>query len=97
LFAPGSADSAGLHALIWEQITGEEIASMERTAQLTSYRASPPATAFVEPVERGAPLPEMPLFLTPEVYVNVPLETTYQAAWDGLPTVIQQQLSLKPT
>lgn len=96
LFAPGSADSEGLHALIWEQISGEVITAAERTAQITSYRATSPATAFVEPVEIGVVLPEMPLFLTPDVYVNVPLEATYQAAWDGMPIVIQQQLSTKP-
>jgi hypothetical protein len=28
----------------------------------------------------------MPLFLTPEVYVPVPLEPTYQSAWDAVPT-----------
>jgi hypothetical protein len=27
----------------------------------------------------------MPLFLTPDVYVDVPLEPTYQAAWEGMP------------
>ena len=30
-------------------------------------------------------LPEMPLFLPPDRYINVPLETTYQAAWRGVP------------
>ena len=28
---------------------------------------------------------EMPLFLTPEISVRVPLENTYRSAWDGLP------------
>jgi hypothetical protein len=27
----------------------------------------------------------MPLFLTEELYVNVPLEATYQAAYRGVP------------
>ena len=27
----------------------------------------------------------MPLFLEPELYVNVPLEATYQAAYRGVP------------
>ena len=39
----------------------------------------------VELVAVSDPLPEMPLFLTPEVYVQVPLEPTYQQAWDGMP------------
>jgi hypothetical protein len=30
-------------------------------------------------------LPDMPLFLTTEHYINVPLERTYAAAWEGVP------------
>jgi hypothetical protein len=43
------------------------------------------AEAFIEPVAVGDVLPEMPLFITSEFYVPVPLETTYQAAWNGMP------------
>ncbi|MGD0446946.1 MAG: hypothetical protein ABSA39_23665 [Edaphobacter sp.] len=32
----------------------------------------------------GAVLPDMPLFLEPGAYVNVPLEATYNAAFDGI-------------
>ena len=32
-----------------------------------------------------AGLIDMPLFLEPEIYVNVPLEATYQAAYRGVP------------
>jgi hypothetical protein len=30
-------------------------------------------------------LPEVPLFLTPGRYGNVPLESTYQLAWHSVP------------
>jgi hypothetical protein len=30
--------------------------------------------------------------LTPELYVTLPLEATYQAAWDGLPSFWRQVL-----
>ncbi len=33
----------------------------------------------------GHRLPEMPLFLQPDRYVNVPLEPTYEAAYRGMP------------
>ncbi len=33
----------------------------------------------------GRELIDMPLFLEPEFYVNVPLEETYLAAYDGVP------------
>ena len=42
---------------------------------------------FIEPsVEVGATLCDMPMFLTPEVYIPLPLEATYQSAWEAVPT-----------
>ncbi len=41
--------------------------------------------AYLEPVVVGDVLPDMPLCLTPEYYVNVPLETTYRTAYDAVP------------
>ena len=39
---------------------------------------------------------EMPLFLTPEVYVQVPLEATYHAAWEGMPVYWREVLTAAP-
>jgi len=33
----------------------------------------------------GASLPDMPLFIRFDRYVNVPIERTYQAAYRGVP------------
>ena len=33
----------------------------------------------------GDPLPDMPLFLTSDLHVMVPLELTYQATWEVCP------------
>ena len=41
--------------------------------------------AFIEHVSVGQPLIDMPLFLTAERYVNVPLEPTYRSAYQGMP------------
>jgi hypothetical protein len=41
--------------------------------------------AFVEPLAVGNPLPELPLFLHPDWYVNVPLDRTYEQTWEGVP------------
>jgi hypothetical protein len=41
--------------------------------------------AFIEPVAVGDPLPDMPLFLDDDFYVNVPLEETYRAAFEVQP------------
>jgi hypothetical protein len=34
----------------------------------------------------------MPLFLAADWYVQVPLETTYQSAWQAVPTVWREVL-----
>ena len=36
---------------------------------------------------------EMPLFLTPEVYVPLPLEASYQSAWEAVPSYWQHVLT----
>ncbi len=41
--------------------------------------------AFIEPLRVGAVLPDMPAWLDIDLYVNVPLEPTYKAAWDACP------------
>ena len=50
-----------------------------------SYCARVPITAYVEPISVGRTLPEMPLFLTLDHYIYIPLEQTYMAAWRGVP------------
>jgi hypothetical protein len=47
---------------------------------------------YIEHLAVGSPLPEMPLFLRPDRYVNVPLEPTYQAAYRGTPAVWREVL-----
>jgi hypothetical protein len=50
-----------------------------------TYLAGVGAEAFVQFASVGATLPKMPLFLTPDVYVEVPLQPTYDAAFDAMP------------
>ncbi len=57
----------------------------EAPLTLAAYSAGPSKRAYVEATAVGRELIEMPLFLQPEVYVNVPLEATYQAAYRGVP------------
>ena len=47
-------------------------------------------TAYLETVGVGDPLPDAPLFLAPEWYVNVPLEQTYLASWNATPEPIRE-------
>jgi hypothetical protein len=41
--------------------------------------------AYFERLAVGQPLPDMPVFLTPDHYVNVPLEPTYLESYRGVP------------
>ena len=56
-----------------------------RAGDAGQLRRGPVVEIYVEHVAIGAALPEMPLFLHSDRYVNVPLEPTYQAAYDGMP------------
>ena len=58
-----------------------------------SYNAGREKVAYIEPLAVGDSMLDMPLFLTPELHVKVPLETTYNATWNMLP----QQLRLAVT
>ncbi len=60
------------------------------------YVGGTSAEAFIELVAVGDTLPEMPLFLTPDVYVSVPLEATYQSAWEGMPAYWRDVLTTAP-
>jgi hypothetical protein len=52
---------------------------------LASYAAGPRIEVYLNHLAVGALLPEMPLFIRPHRYVNVPLESTYQDAYQGMP------------
>lgn len=93
LHPPRRRGSAGVHGAVWQAL-GEPPYEAPADAPLTlvAYSASPPKTAFIEPVAVGGVLPDMPLFLEPGFYVNVPLEATYQAAWRGMPKRWQRVL-----
>ncbi len=83
-FPPTRRDPNGIHGAIWKAATRlryDRPADKPLTA--VAYKAGEPHTAYVEPLAVGDPLPTLPLFLTPDLYVNVPLEATYQDAWRG--------------
>jgi hypothetical protein len=61
-----------------------------------SYIGGPMAEALVEPVAIGDLLPTLALFLTPEEYVCVPLETTYRAAFEAVPDYWRRALESLP-
>lgn len=91
-FPPGPRDPHSLHKLIWDDI--EEV-PFELPADgpllLASYRAGEESVglspmAFLEPFLVGAKMRDMPAWMDPDGYVDVPLEQTYQSAWEVCPS-----------
>jgi hypothetical protein len=88
LWPPGNFDPSGIHGALWAMVGGTSyLPSTDQPLTLAAYAVRGPGlvTAYVEPFSVGAELPDMPLFLAPEHYVNVPLQHTYDAAWQGVP------------
>ena len=86
MFPPGPRDPQGIHKVIWDEIADQPFeVPPGKPLPLTSYQFELILPAYIDPATVGDRLPDMPLFLVEELYVNVPLEQTYQAAWDVLP------------
>jgi hypothetical protein len=97
LFPPGAADPRGIHAAICDEIVGED-SSLPAGKPLTllSYVAGPTLEAYIEPAVVGYELTDMPLFLKPMVYVQLPLESAYRSAWEAMPAYWKDVLSTPP-
>jgi len=93
LFPPSPRDPEGIAKAIWDEFEeGDFELPLDKPLMLASYDAGPPRVAYFEPVAVGDVLPDMPLFLRPEIYVPVPLEATYQTTWKGFPNVLERLL-----
>lgn len=87
LFPPGPHDAGGLHRAIWDHYGEEYVPPADKPLIAVAYQAGLCPTAYLEPLAVGDHLPTMPLFLTPERYINVSLAPSYEAAWRGVPQV----------
>lgn len=85
-FPPGPRDPNGVHALIWKDYHQVPfVLPPGKPLTLVAYECELTTRAYIEPIAVGDPLPNMPLFLEPNGCVMVPLEATYQAAFDVQP------------
>jgi len=86
LHPPGQHDPGGIHGALWELFSDESYrVPAEKPLTLAAYSAGAIPRAYVEPTAVGLALPDMPLFLEEDWYVNVPLESTYQSAFVAVP------------
>ena len=85
LFPPGPFDPEGMHGAIWRRLKGAYQPPAGKPLTLAAYAAAGAITCYVEPTAPGFQFIPMPLFLHPTHYVEVPLESTYLAAYEGVP------------
>ncbi len=98
LLPPGPFDPQGMHGRVWWEIGGEQYEPPAgKPLTLASYNADEMAVAYVEPTAVGTPLIPMPLFLTPQRYINLPLPETYETAYRGVPKVWQRAIEADAT
>jgi hypothetical protein len=77
-----------MHARFWADSFGDPDCpgvTREKPLGMVAYRADLVPTAYFQPLAVGDRLIDMPVFLTPDEYINVPLERTYADAWRGFP------------
>jgi len=98
LLPPGNRDPQGIHGAIWDEIAGEpfELPS-DKPLTLVAYEAGSEKVAYVEPLAVGDLLPDVPLFLEPEVHAPAPLEATYQTTWKAFPAALKGLLEASPS
>jgi hypothetical protein len=86
-------DPQGIHKSIWHEVQEEQFElPADKPLTLVAYKATPIKTAYIEPIAVGDPLPDMPIFLTPDIYVLVPLETTSMTTWSLCPRPMKDLL-----
>lgn len=93
LFPPTARDPDGIHRVIWGGEGDGDFALPEDTPlTCVSYVGHPGVDVYLEPRAVGDRLTDMPLFLAQQVYVPVPLEVTYLAAWEAVPRFLQKTI-----
>lgn len=100
-FPPTPRDPAGLHAAFWKALTRRTADARPAGKPLTvaSYATDDErrCSAYVTPLAVGDPLPDPPLFLRPDLPVQVPLAATYDAAWAGFPGPLKPLVEVPPS
>ena len=84
---PTSRDPSGIHALLWNEMTAQTYSKPDKPLTLAAYEASPigATRAYIQPIAARDLMPDMPLFLRPGAHVPLPLQATYDRAFDAVP------------
>lgn len=86
LFPPSRHNPNGIHGEIWAGFSEEPyVTPSNKPLVAASYDATAPVTTYVRQLAVGQELPSMPLFLESGLYVDLPLNETYQEAYTEMP------------
>jgi len=99
LFPPGAHDPSGMHGVVCQRLEQSDEAydlPGQQPLTLASYGAGPRVEVYLYHLAVGSALAEMPLFLRPDRYVDVPLEATYLAAYRDMPGFWREVLERRP-
>ncbi len=90
-------DPLGIHGLIWSEFTGRTEGKPTKPLALVACEegsAASAARAYLQPIDVGAPLPEMPLFLRTAAPIELPLEKAFDRAFSAIPKRWQDVLQI---
>jgi hypothetical protein len=85
-FPVSRRDPHGMHAAIFDDIQDDPLQlPAEAPLSLIAYECDDRVRTYLEPLAVGDVLVDMPVYLYPGMYIDVPLEATYWAAWNAVP------------
>ncbi|HEX3152718.1 MAG TPA: DUF4058 family protein [Gemmataceae bacterium] len=85
LFPPTRRDPQGMPVAIQDKLLGKFAISSDKPLTAASYRAGDEVRTYIETFAVGDDLPDMPVFLDGDDYVQAPLRASYDAAFDEMP------------
>lgn len=92
----GKHDPQGMHAAVLEALGDEDDElPLDKPLTFASYVGEPDPIAYLEPAAIGDTVPDMPMFLTSDYYVELPLAASYAAAFRGMPEYWREVLEAK--
>jgi hypothetical protein len=101
IFPPGTNDPQGMHGAILDAFGDEQDRPADKPLTFASYAAGGKTVAYLQYPAIGDPVPNLPVFLTADHYVEMPLAATYAAVIRSIPRerreIIEQTLTHPPS
>ena len=88
--APHAFDPRGMLDAVWDRVAGEASSLLGRSAGTICVGST--LRLFAEPLTVGDSIPDIPLFLTADRFVPLPLGEGYADAWETMPPDEQTEL-----